>query len=60
MVFRPSSSHDPIINKDHYDYVMAEQLGEKGEPCEEIFNKCKYSLLEIFSQVETSPLFNFN
>lgn len=47
---RPSTSVDPIVSRDHYDYKNAERLGEQGEPCAKIF-KCKSSLLEIVSKV---------
>lgn len=58
--FTPSSTDDVIINKDHYDYVKAEMLGNAGENCGEVFYQCKKSIMEIFTQVyDSRNLFKF-
>lgn len=50
LYFSPSSTNDPIVNKDHYDYVKAEMLGQTGEPCDKIFHQCSRSILDIFTK----------
>ncbi|CAO1343249.1 unnamed protein product [Diamesa tonsa] len=59
IVFTPSSTVDPVLKSDHYDYLKAEQLGNNDEPCNEIFFQCKKSVLDIFTQVYDSDLFKF-
>ncbi|KAL7019270.1 hypothetical protein ACKWTF_011057 [Chironomus riparius] len=51
LFFTPSSTSDVIVNREHYDYLKAEMLGEAGEPCDQIFHQCKKSILEIFTKV---------
>jgi hypothetical protein len=46
----PTSTSDVIVNRDHYDYIKAEMLGQAGEPCDKIFHQCKRSVLEIFTK----------
>ncbi|CAO1440557.1 unnamed protein product [Diamesa tonsa] len=60
IVFTPSTTTDPIRTPAHHDYVEAEQLGKRDEPCSEIFNQCKKSVLDIFTQVYDSQLFHFD
>ncbi|KAL7019269.1 hypothetical protein ACKWTF_011056 [Chironomus riparius] len=50
LFFTPSSTSDVIVNKEHYDYLKAEMLGEAGKPCDQIFHQCKRSVLEIFTK----------
>lgn len=58
MIFRPSSTDDPIVNKDHYEYVEAEKLGNAGKPCDQIFHQCKKSILEIFTKTYGNDILN--
>ncbi|CAO1423350.1 unnamed protein product [Diamesa hyperborea] len=60
IVFTPSTTTDPITTPAHHDYVEAEQLGKRDEACSEIFNQCKKSVLDIFTQVYDSQLFHFD
>lgn len=47
---------DEVEEYSDYEYYHAERLGKEGAPCEQVFNECKTSILDMFGGIYT-PFF---
>lgn len=50
---RPSSTKDEILEHSHQEYLKAEEMGRRGEPCDQVFKECASSILEQFTGIYT-------
>lgn len=50
---RPSSTKDQIVDHADLEYLKAEEMGKRGEPCDQVFRECKASILDQFTGVYT-------
>lgn len=56
VLFRPTSTNDPIVKYEDNEYLYAEKLGKEGVSCEHVFKECKLSILDQFTGIySTKP-----
>jgi hypothetical protein len=50
-----------VSKKADYDYIKAEMIGRDraGPACEKVFHQCKRSIMDIITNVDDNPLFQF-
>lgn len=58
---RPSTTSEPVSKPSDYDYIEAELIGRDNTraECEEVFQHCERSILEIFTEIYDNKMFEF-
>lgn len=53
-VCRPSASKDELSSHSDNEYFYAEAMGRSGAECHRVFTDCQRSLLDRFSEIDSS------